>query len=120
VRPVLVKNLQVSISLFVPWTGDQDVNIRRFAIEALRPRGVWCKHITALRENPAPGLPLLEPMRQESEKYAQDTVANWLNDAAKDKPDWVRSLCQRWRQEVGDNPATARIVRRALRSLKDK
>jgi len=119
VRPLLVKNLQLSIDLLAKWTSEADVNIRRFAVEALRPRGVWCKHISALRENPALGLPLLEPMRQEREKYAQGSVANWLNDAAKDKPDWVRSLCQRWQEEVTDNPATTRIIKRALRSLKD-
>jgi len=120
VRPHLVKNLGVSIDLFVPWTGEVDVNIRRFAVEALRPRGVWCKSIAQLRENPALGLPLLEPMRQEPEKYAQDSVANWLNDAAKDKPDWVQSVCHRWGQEVEDNAATKRIIKRALRSVVGK
>jgi len=117
VRSCLVEKLQESIALLSAWTGEEDVNLRRFAVEALRPRGVWCKHITALRENPALGLPLLEPMREEREKYAQDSVANWLNDAAKDKPDWVRTVCHRWRQEVVENPATTRIIKRALRSI---
>jgi len=118
-RPNLAKKLSDAIELLAEWTGEGDVNIRRFAVEVLRPRGVWCKHIGALRQNPALGLPLLEPMREEHEKYAQDSVANWLNDAAKDKPDWVRSVCQRWQDEVEDNPATRRIIKRALRSLKE-
>jgi len=117
VRPNLVQDLHTSIDLLAKWTSEADVNIRRFAVEALRPRGVWCKYIGALRKNPALGLPLLEPMRQEQRKYAQDSVANWLNDAAKDNPDWVRSLCLRWQKEVTENPATTRIIRRALRSL---
>jgi 3-methyladenine DNA glycosylase AlkC len=117
VRPRLVRDLDLSIAALADWTGDADVNIRRFAVEALRPRGVWCKHIPALREDPARGLPLLEPMRREGEKYAQDSVANWLNDAAKDRPDWVRSLCQRWLRETDDCPPTQRITTRALRSL---
>ncbi|WP_439530091.1 HEAT repeat domain-containing protein [Pannonibacter sp.] len=118
VRPRLVRDLDQSIAALTPWTGDPDVNIRRFAVEALRPRGVWCKHISALREDPAKGLPLLEPMRRESEKYAQDSVANWLNDAAKDQPDWVRALCRRWLTDTNDCPPTRRITTRALRSLK--
>jgi len=117
VRPSLVQDLLTSIDLLAKWTSDEDVNIRRFAVETLRPRGVWCKHIGSLRENPALGLPLLEPMRQEQQKYAQDSVANWLNDAAKDKPDWVQSLCQRWQKEVTENAATKRIIKRALRSI---
>jgi len=119
IRPNLVKNLQQSIALLQPWTGEADVNLRRFAVEVLRPRGVWCKHIAALRQDPALGLPLLQPMRQEPEKYAQDSVANWLNDAAKDHPDWVRAVCQSWSQELPDHPATRRIVKRAMRSIKD-
>jgi 3-methyladenine DNA glycosylase AlkC len=44
-------------------------------------------------------------------------VANWLNDAAKTQPDWVREVCARWSR--GRVPlATAYIVRRAQRSLR--
>jgi 3-methyladenine DNA glycosylase AlkC len=118
VRPQLVDQLDEAIAALARWTGEGDVNLRRFAVEALRPRGVWCKHIAALRQDPARGLPLLEPMRSEPIKYAQDSVGNWLNDAAKDQPDWVRWLCQRWRVETDDNPATRRVTMRALRSLK--
>lgn len=57
-------------------------------------------------------------MRSETEKYAQDSVGNWLNDAAKDQPDWVRATCQRWREASNDAPPTRRITARALHSLK--
>lgn len=119
VRPRLAQDLAASIAALSAWTQDADVNIRRFAIEVLRPRGVWCKHITALRENPATALPLLEAMRTEPEKYAQDSVANWLNDTAKDQPQWVQALCQRWLEECPNNAATRRICKRAQRSIKE-
>jgi len=117
IRPKLATTLQESIAALSAWTSENDVNLRRFAVESLRPRGVWCTHITELRSTPELGLPLLEPMRAEAEKYAQDSVANWLNDASKDRPEWVRQVCQRWEREVGDNPHTRRIIRRALRSI---
>ena len=117
-RPKMVWTLDESIMALVPWTSDSNLNLRRFAVEALRPRGVWCKHIAELRADPSKGLALLEPMKTESEKYAQDSVANWLNDAAKDQPDWVQDLCLRWEREVPNNKATKRIVTRGQRSIK--
>lgn len=104
------------IAALAPWTENADANVRRFASEATRPRGVWAAHVRALRDDPAPGLAVLEPMRADPAKYVQDSVANWLNDAAKDHPAWVEGVCARWIKE-SPGPATARIARRAQRSL---
>ena len=118
VRPRLVRDLEQSIAALAPWTLERNPLLRRFAVEALRPRGVWCKAIAELRTAPERGLPLLQPMRAEPEKYPQDSVANWLNDAAKDRPDWVEDLCRSWLHHSDGARSTARIVARATRSFK--
>ena len=117
VRPHLVPQLDEAIGALRPWTSDPSERIRRFASEALRQRGVWARHIPALKKEPERGLPLLEPLRADSSHYVQDSVANWVNDAAKTQPAWARELCERW-QEESPTPATERIIKRALRSIR--
>ena len=114
-RPHVVAETPVAIRLLRPWTAEASANLRRFAVEATRPRGVWAAHVPALRRDPDAGRALLDPLRADPARYVQDSVANWINDAAKDHPDWARALCEGWRA-TGD-AATARICARALRSL---
>lgn len=116
VRNDIAVHLEEALSRLVPFVLDPDPNIRRFATEATRPRGVWCRHIHALRENPAKGLILLEPVRTDPSRYVQNSVANWLNDASKSQPDWVQDVCRRWQKE-SPTTETAYICRRALRTL---
>lgn len=116
IRDELIEQLDEALALMTPWTVERSANLRRFASEATRPRGVWCAHIRALREDPAPALPILEPLRSDQSKYVQDSVANWLNDASKDRPEWVVEITDRWLAE-SSSAETARIVRRARRTL---
>jgi len=118
VRPALAAELERALALLAPWSLEPDSNLRRFASESTRPRGVWCAHIARLKSEPALGLPVLEPLRADPEKYVRDSVGNWLNDAAKDRPDWVRAICGRWTRE-SPCAETAHVVKRALRSVRE-
>jgi 3-methyladenine DNA glycosylase AlkC len=116
-RPTLAKDLTCAIVLLSAWTSDTSANIRRFASEVLRPRGVWCSHISALKSEPVRALAILQPLHADPSRYVQDSLGNWLNDAAKTCPDWVKSLCAQWLAQ-SSSAATAYICKRALRTLK--
>ncbi|MFC5496006.1 DNA alkylation repair protein [Caenimonas terrae] len=117
VRDEVVRDSARAIELLLPWVADADPNIRRFASELTRPRGVWCAPVPALRTGPWLAIDLLEPLRADPSRYVQNSVANWLNDASKSQPQWVQRTCDRW-SAASSSPATAYIVRRALRTLR--
>lgn len=116
VRGAIASEVDRAIAALVPWVSSHRPWLRRFAVESTRPRGVWCAHIEALKSDPGRGLVLLEPVRSDPERYVQDSVGNWLNDAGKSAAEWVRTVTGRWERESG-TAATARIMSRARRNL---
>jgi 3-methyladenine DNA glycosylase AlkC len=115
-RPRVAEGLDEAIALLTPWTSEATPNLRRFASEITRPRGVWCRHLEALKADPSAALCILERLRDDPSRYVQDSVANWLNDASKSTPGWVRGVCERWGRSSG-SARTARIIRRGLRTM---
>lgn len=112
-------DLEKSISLLQAWANSPDENVRRYLVEMLRPIGVWTKKIPAFVEDPSPMLPILDKLKADPARYVQNSVANWLNDASKSRPDWVKEVCQKWENE-SDSKATQYIIKRALRSINKK
>ena len=119
VRPVIAQNLNEAIAILSKWAADEDENIRRFASEVTRPRGVWCQHIEVLKQTPAIALPILEPLKSDSSKYVRDSVGNWLNDASKTQPIFVTALCSQWEKE-SPTDETKYIVKKAMRTINKK
>jgi 3-methyladenine DNA glycosylase AlkC len=115
-RAHIAAHLEVSIEILSTWAKSEDENLRRFASEATRPRGVWCAHLQALKEQPALALPILEVLHADPSRYVQNSVGNWLNDAAKSQADFVRELCATW-QAQSPTKETSYIIKKALRSI---
>lgn len=116
-RPYVAADLSLGLGLLESWVRDPDPSVRRCAVEATRPRGVWCSHIDSLKRDPEPGLILLEPVRSDPSPYVQRSAGNWLNDASKTRPDWVRAVCARWAVE-SPTKETAWITKHAQRTLR--
>lgn len=116
VRPAISKHLAESLNILSGWAKHDNENIRRFASEATRPRGVWCANIEALKKNPESGLVILELLKSDASKYVLDSVGNWLNDASKTKQEFVKELCKKWENE-SPTKETAYIIKKALRTI---
>ena len=116
-REQFIEKQAETLAILKVYVLDPDDHIRRFASELTRPRGVWCRHVQALKDDPSPGIGLLEPLKSDPSNYVRLSVGNWLNDASKSTPDLVQNTCDRWEKE-SPTKDTAHIIRRALRTLR--
>lgn len=116
IREDLSKDIDESVKLLEGWARSNDENIRRFSVESIRPRGVWCKHIEVLKQEPKRALLILDLLKSDPSKYVQDSVGNWLNDASKTQSEWVLTLCEKWEKE-SETKATSRIIKKAKRTI---
>lgn len=88
--------------------------VRRFATEGSRPRLPWAMAIPALKMNPSSVLPILENLKNDPSEYVRRSVANNLNDIAKDHPDVVLAIAKKWE---GGSKETAAIIKHGSRTL---
>jgi 3-methyladenine DNA glycosylase AlkC len=115
-RPHVSEAIRSALKELLPWALEESPRLRRFACEVTRPRGVWSRHLPELKAEPEIAMPLLDSLRADEARYVQNSLANWLNDASKSRPDWAKRVCAQWM--IGTpSAATQRICRRALRSL---
>lgn len=117
IRPFLLRYPEMTIGRMLAWSAHPDANVRRLSSEGCRPRLPWAMGIPALKKDPSPVLPILENLKADPSEYVRKSVANNLNDIAKDHPDLVLKIVKRWR---GSNPGTDWIIKHGCRTLLKK
>jgi 3-methyladenine DNA glycosylase AlkC len=115
IRPFLIAHPEYCQKQLAKWTQDKDEHIRRLASEGSRPRLPWGMQLKPYIEDPSPNLPLLEALKNDSSLYVRRSVANHLNDIAKDHPDLVIAICKRWYPDA--SPDLRWVIKHATRSL---
>ncbi|MTI00308.1 DNA alkylation repair protein [Roseibium sp. RKSG952] len=115
VRPFLDADQDTALDILSLWVADPNKHVRRLVSEGTRPRLPWGMQLKQLIADPSPTLPLLEALKDDPEDYVRRSVANHLNDIAKDHPDLVADLAASWLQGAGRN--RQRLVKHACRSL---
>lgn len=97
------------------WASSGNEHDRRLASEGCRPRLPWGMSLPALKAEPAPILPVLDLLCDDPSEYVRRSVANNLNDIAKDHPDVVIDIVDRWLR--APTPNRVAIARHGLRTL---
>lgn len=115
IRLFLIEDQKSTLKLLKRWTKDPSYHVRRLVSEGTRPRLPWAMKLQAFIDNPSLILPLLEALRDDNEEYVRRSVANNLNDIAKDHPDLVASIAKEWLKDADKN--RVRLVKHACRTL---
>ena len=114
VRPFLLKYESKMIGRMVKWSKHENDKVRRLASEGSRPRLPWAMAILFLKKDPTPILPILENLKNDPSEWVRRSVANSLNDIAKDHPDLVIDLARKWQ---GISKETDAIIKHGSRTL---
>ncbi len=96
------------------WSKHENHHVRRLASEGCRPRLPWATFLPTLQQNPQPIFRILENLQRDESLYVRKSVANNLNDIAKNHPELVLELAAVWQKK---HQHTDWILKRACRTL---
>jgi len=96
IRPLLLNHPEIAQRYLQDWSLHPSEHVRRLASEGSRPRLPWGIQLKPFVEDPSPNIPLLDTLKNDPSLYVRRSVANHLNDIAKDHPDTVISICKKW------------------------
>lgn len=115
IRPFLINHPQHTLATLHTWVTDDHDHVRRLVSEGTRPRLPWGLRLKDFVKNPGAVIALLEQLKDDPSEYVRRSVANNLNDIAKDHPDRVAGIAQTWM--IGADKNRQRLIRHALRTL---
>ena len=114
VRPFIKKYPEKMMRQIYNWTVHENHHVRRLASEGCRPRLPWAMALNVFKKDPLPVLKVLERLKEDTSEYVRRSVANNLNDIAKDHPELVLEIGKQW---MGIANETDWIVKHGCRTL---
>jgi 3-methyladenine DNA glycosylase AlkC len=115
IRAFILKYPEKTLAILAEWAEDENCHVRRLVSEGTRPRLPWAIQLKPFMEDPRPVLNLLEKLKTDPALMVRRSVANNLNDIAKDNPDQVVKTLRRWSKI--DDEGTQWLIRHAARTL---
>jgi 3-methyladenine DNA glycosylase AlkC len=114
-RPFLVAHEALTFATLQRWVRDPSPHVRRLVSEGSRPRLPWGLRLQRLCVDPSPTLPLLRELQDDPSDYVRRSVANHLNDIAKDHP----AVVAQWLEQhlPTASPARLALLQHASRTL---
>ncbi len=118
IRRLLDHDIDAALAIVLSWTTHPDPHVRRLASEGTRVYLPWAVRVRALHGRPEATVPILDALYRDESDYVRRSVANHLNDLARQNPDLVVEVAARWLDAPDEN--TAWVVRHGLRTLVKK
>ncbi|MCF6293810.1 MAG: hypothetical protein L3J04_10490 [Robiginitomaculum sp.] len=115
IRYFLLADQARALAIMQSWLGDANRHVRRLVSEGSRPRLPWAMQLPKLVADPEPIMGLLHNLRDDEHEYVRRSVANNLNDIAKDHPDLIGDLAVEWMENA--KPVRQKLLRHACRTL---
>ncbi|MCB9261099.1 MAG: DNA alkylation repair protein [Flavobacteriales bacterium] len=117
VRPFIANYPNQMVTSMTQWSKHKNEHVRRLASEGCRPRLPWGMALTLFKTDPKPILPILENLKNDPSEYVRRSVANNLNDIAKDHPEITLKIAKNW---FGKTKYTDTLLKHACRTLLKK
>jgi 3-methyladenine DNA glycosylase AlkC len=114
IRPFFMRYEQETLLQMIDWSQHSHFMVRRLASEGSRPRLPWAMALPQYKKNPTPLIPILENLKNDDSEIVRRSVANHLNDIAKDHPEKVLQIAAQW---FGKNTNTDALLKHACRTL---
>lgn len=115
IRFFLLATPKKTMKVLSSWHKDDDRHVRRLISEGCRPRLPWAMQLPMFIDDPSPVIAVLEKLKDDEDAYVRRSVANNLNDIAKDHPELVADIAKRWMQDASKE--RQQLLRHACRSL---
>ncbi|BAH38061.1 MAG TPA: DNA alkylation repair protein [Gemmatimonas aurantiaca] len=115
IRALIVAHPELVYRSLAQWVHDDSEHVRRLVSEGTRPRLPWGLQLRTLIADPSPSLPLLEVLLDDPSEYVRRSVANHLNDIAKDHPALVATWVEK--HLPGASPERRALLKHACRTL---
>ena len=115
IRPFIARHPALTFATLQRWAADPSSEVRRLVSEGSRPRLPWGMRLHALVADPSPTLPLLLALQDDPSETVRRSVANHLNDIAKDHPERVAQWIET--HAVGASAERLALLRHASRGL---
>lgn len=114
VRPFIIADPEKMMAQMRKWSKHENYHVRRLASEGCRPRLPWAQALPEFKKDPTQILPILDQLKNDTTDYVRRSVANNLNDIAKDNAqvtiDWAKA-------NKGKSDLTDWIIKHGCRTL---
>jgi len=124
IRHFIIKQPVATLAILHTWLEHENHHVRRLVSEGTRPRLPWGMRLSIFIDQPELVMPLLVALRDDEEEYVRRSVANHLNDIAKDHPQLIIETAQQWLAEeelallsIVQRKQRVKLIRHACRTL---